>query len=486
MKTKFLSVCIGILCTINVFSQNYLTIKNNAVSFYQGNSNLNVFPIRIDSISTHGDSTDYFSFYMIRPLNESGLYTTKGTPWIGKKMEDCGNGINLFFNKENDTIFIKTNAALHEAWKMFSFSNGNYIEATVSTLQSETFLGLTDSVKTIILQMKDNTGNNLSDAVNNLTLKISKNYGFLKIADFYNFPFNLNPPTDEFYSDSTLSLIGLTNPLIGWKNITLSDIFTMQPGDEIDYYRYNSNNFFNEKKICKYLSRSVDIALNKVTFNIEVCDKYQYFAPPQSITLTHDTIQEADSLLGGLNALPFEPVIDNGYYTYYIKNDSIVNKFSDFTSVVGIDSVMIDLCWEDPNCGEYYNIYYKNLGYTINYHSNNMGDIFDNIVYYNIQGISWGVPYICDTLMLKSPVITNLPDIRIFPNPASNYIQINFPCEVMNAYVQISNLQGNILLSQLITCRNQMIDISAIPEGFYIIVISNENIHKTQKLLINK
>jgi hypothetical protein len=145
------------------FSQNYLSIKPDAISYYLGTSDETVSPIRIDSIITNGINTEYYSFCMIRPIPNSNYYTEKGPSWIGKKMTDCGNSMNLFFNKENDTIYIKTNALLNESWKMFTFSNGNYVQATISSKALETIIGLSDSVKTISLQVKNSSGTNISN-----------------------------------------------------------------------------------------------------------------------------------------------------------------------------------------------------------------------------------------------------------------------------------------------------------------------------------
>lgn len=487
MKKLIILLAITTCFTMQGSTQNYLSIKPDAITYFQGINNTNIFPIRIDSTNVHGDTTEYFSFYMIQPIPNTLYYTIKGTPWIGEKMVDCGNGINLFFNQENDTINIKTNANLLESWKIFSYTNGNYIEATISNVSIENFIGLSDSVKTISLQLKDSNNNNITDTLNSYQLKLSKNYGFITIADFYDFPFNIIFSNYYYNPDNLLTMAGINNPQMGWQNITLSDVYTMQQGDEIHYYRYHTYNVFEEKYIHKYLSAIYDTLSDSVFYTIERCGYYHQFMPPPSTSHYHDTTQYSYLIDTTLNSLPFEPIFQNGSYCYYIKNNNTAIKSYYNYYQYSLDTIVIDPCWEAPSCEAYINVYYKDLGYVTNYYSNNNGSINSAITYYNLQGNEWGTPYICDSLLSKSP--TNLylePGINIFPNPSSNSKITIKSNEFIKSFALFNNLGEIILTEDNINSKTIVLSTGKLQSGIYFIktYCNNEQIF-INKLLIN-
>ncbi|MBI5540831.1 MAG: T9SS type A sorting domain-containing protein [Bacteroidia bacterium] len=493
MKILYFSLLLFLISVFS-FSQNYLTVKPNSNSYYFGQNNETVFPIRIDSIKTHGDSTDYYSFCMIRTI-ENYNFTKNGASWIGKKMTDCGNGINLFFNYENDTIHIKTNALINDSWRFYTYSNGSYINATISNHNSEAFLGLIDSIKTISFQVKDAAGNNITDNINNYQLKLSKNYGFIKIFNFYDFPFNPGSADFFYVSSPVMDLIGLSNPTIGWQNFTLSDVFSMNTSDEIhlsvNYYDAlngtGTMNNFNEKYINKYIGRVENANHDTVKFTIDRCfwriEKYNQNI--LQIMTSRDTVIENFALTGEFNKLPLEPIFDEGFYGYYYKHDSTGYRSTLFFQE--INDTLYPLQIDGWNY-----IYYKNsLGKTF------ASDGFMNITYgsnysyYYVHGISWGQPYICDSLLadtiLGLNIINSFVEIKFYPNPASNYIEIiKNNNNLQNTTVEILDIQGKVIKAEDINTNFENINISEIPAGVYIIRITNQKICSNHKLIITR
>ncbi|OFX34189.1 MAG: hypothetical protein A2X08_03540 [Bacteroidetes bacterium GWA2_32_17] len=477
---------------LNSFSQNYLSIKPNAVSYFYATGDISVSPIRIDSIKTHSDSTDYYSFCMIRPINNES-FTTKGASWIGKKMVDCGNGMNLFFNKEIDTIFIKTNAQFNESWIMFTFLNGNYVEATISAFTNETFIGISDSIKTISLQVKDNGGSNISNLLNSITLKLSKNYGFSKIINFYEFPFDASP-TGYYPTSNELEIIGISNPITGWQNITLSDVYSMNVGDEIQLLRNyylplppSNYTIVNEKTINKYLTRTENFLHDTVTFSIDRCfwRKQQYYpSTPQFIT-NHDTLTEKYPLKGEFDKLPLEPIFDGSFYGFYNKIDS--NGVQPDIIFHGINDTLSPVLVEGWN----YIYFNYNLGTTYtNYGFYGDQDIL-SYNFYNVNGTIWGTPYICDSLLVDTLLNVGLTifetGINIYPNPANNLIYIDINDKSTSDFnIQIYDMQGRLLLTNQITESNEQIDISIIPQGIYLTKITNQKTSSNYKLIISR
>src|SRR5674476_653602 len=106
MKMIILIILLFLSCLSNLSAQNYKTVRSDRVACFSS-QDCNVKCIRIDSIGHKSDSIYYFS-PNIQQLDYR-CFTPYGFSWIGKKMVIKPN-LNLFFNRNNDTIFIKTNS----------------------------------------------------------------------------------------------------------------------------------------------------------------------------------------------------------------------------------------------------------------------------------------------------------------------------------------------------------------------------------------
>lgn len=72
--------------------------------------------------------------------------------------------------------------------------------------------------------------------------------------------------------------------------------------------------------------------------------------------------------------------------------------------------------------------------------------------------------------------------IKIYPNPASNYLYISFN-EQQDLNVEIYNILGQILTCQTLT-QNSTIDVSNLPEGTYIIKLSSKDHSSIRKCIV--
>ncbi len=496
MKTLYLTFLIAIIYN-HTFSQNYLSIKPDAISYYYGIDNESVFPIRIDSVITHGDSTEYYSFGMLRPLPNSYYFTEKGPSWIGKKMTDCGNGINLFFNYNNDTIFIKTDALLNESWKMYTYPNGDYINAKVTNIILDNYIGLIDSTKIINLQLKNSFGINLINALNNYQYKLSKNYGFFILTDFYSFPFNPGEPDSIYVSTPEMELVGISNPQHGMQNLTYADVNGMQAGDEIHYNYYYSGGAYpgsysqHNESIYKYINRTENNAHDTIIFTVEICqfNTIQHYYPNSIVTSNyHNIVYNTISLNNSFNKLPLEPFFDGYTWGYYNKTDSIGYQPEHIYSLDYNDSLQPAILngWGTTN-------FIKNHGSgTFQYYDYYDGSSSNqSFQYYKINGNEWGTPFICDSLLAHLTNVTNNgyteSGISFYPNPATNYININSNYESISSFnIKIYDMQGRILLIKQIADINQQIDVSSIPNGIYLVKIANLKTIDNYKLIISR
>ena len=124
-----------------------------------------------------------------------------------------------------------------------------------------------------------------------------------------------------------------------------------------------------------------------------------------------------------------------------------------------------------------------NMGFDVN--NDNSSKVF-----YNLSGNWQNCPYVGTPMMrpvLSSTPFVNINDISakveisIYPNPASDFINVN----VSSDYIfQIFDITGRSVLET--SLENGQINISKIPVGLYIIKGFNNKSQFTRKLIINR
>jgi hypothetical protein len=91
----------------------------------------------------------------------------------------------------SDTVIIKTGASVGTSWVFFDDTTDLRYIATVTSMDTMTVLGLVDSIKTITITADSAGTRRTHDPVDNFTIKLSKNYGFVQVFDLYTFPYHL-------------------------------------------------------------------------------------------------------------------------------------------------------------------------------------------------------------------------------------------------------------------------------------------------------
>lgn len=89
--------------------------------------------------------------------------------------------------------------------------------------------------------------------------------------------------------------------------------------------------------------------------------------------------------------------------------------------------------------------------------------------------------------VLKPIISTNLNEttqqkIKLYPNPASEYIRIEVP-DATNLKVEVFDIYGKLVMSKIID-DNDNIDFGGYSNGFYLISLSNDNFNHQEKILI--
>lgn len=121
-------------------------------------------------------------------------------------------------------------------------------------------------------------------------------------------------------------------------------------------------------------------------------------------------------------------------------------------------------------------------------------NINNDKLFYNLQG-TWEMSGLKGTLMLR-PVFgkdngptTNIPEeqsetIKLYPNPASNYITIENNGLNANGYAQLFDLTGRTIMHLNF---NEQIDVSGLPSGLYLVRLTDQRGKtETRKLIISR
>lgn len=479
---KFIPLLI-IFSITNTIAQDYQTVNSRRVAFFD-NKEKNVESLRIDSLVSQAD-TILYPAYVIQSIvanNRSDCFSPYIASWIGKSVTIKKNGVNEFFNRNGEKIAINTKALINDKWIAFQ-TKELIIEATVSKHDTMTFLGIKDSVKTIGFQVYDKNKSPLNLHLNEMKLQLSKNHGFVKVFSFFLFPNLSNDHRLRFFEE--YYLIGLSNPKIGFQNLTWLEVNDFQKDDELHIKHNNTNmNMGNiEKVILKYLERKefkdslvYRVERKKLITNISSLET--------TSTFIHDTITEIykpDS--SSFNRLPGEAIV--GYFDLFaliMTNGNIISK--SFPSLSIVFRKQNDTCWKElvlGGCFPHLN-YLKGLGgpYYDNCNVPSSQNRTRSIVYSKKGLVTNGTPLVI-TGVTNSEIAEN---IGVYPNPATESVLIKFKNQSVPLHFEMSNIHGKLILNNKVDANDNSIDIKHLENGIYFYrLFLGDNIIKTGKLV---
>ncbi len=467
--------------TTLTFGQNYSPLLlNNTSLFLSEDSYDNIEALHVDSITTDpkGDAHHFIKTWDNADDNLGCRNATRST-WAGAKCIVAGNTY-YFFNEANDTITIKATNALSTPWKLYTYPNGNYIEAQFTTTTTLSFLGVTDFVKTLSMQLKNSVGNNITNAINTTILAMSENYGFTHTMNMLNFPTTIN----------TYSLIGLSNPMLGEQALTPRTIFDYAIGDEFHYEKIQSNPPFGSytnskiKKIITSIYRSADTDTVIYTSDKTINTHSRHWSSGlESDSYTTTTLQEK-YIFNDTTYYPNQAIQTKSTYSGY-SHLGWFGQFATHTLKYDTDNKLtwentggevsynpVDDCWRflivDP---QIYNTYWKGCGLYYRDASTSPGIDSEQLVYYKKGTDSWGIP-LSVTASSKGDY-----KLSMFPNPLQGNQLLNMSTSNFNIRsVEVFNTTGikEINLDAL-NSNITTVDLSSLKKGMYIVHLFNEN-----------
>lgn len=114
----------------------------------------------------------------------------------------------------------------------------------------------------------------------------------------------------------------------------------------------------------------------------------------------------------------------------------------------------------------------------------NMLNFVDN-VYFPAYFGSQGIEFCKLTPSLNTDEWKMSDFVKVYPNPANASISIDVIDQLAESHVLLTNLQGQLLHQSKLNSMNEIVDVSRLPSGIYLLTVQKENQVFTQKIIKN-
>jgi Secretion system C-terminal sorting domain len=419
--------------------------------------------------------------------------------WGKECFRDTNNGLEYYINIYNDSILIKTYANTGDTWLLHKDRINRDFIAQVLSQDTLKIDGVLDSIKTISITCLLN-GNPDTSVFNNKQLVLSKNHGIILAIPFFTFPY-----TNFKYINGLLPIYNCNYKRIN--NYLLSNIDDSIKIDQnvinakgnviITEFHVNIGN--NETYMLNYDS-IIDfgmISTNKfyvVRENIQKGFSWNYSNPPgQAYSTYTDYAIKYDTLvkpmIEKLNIKISEENLTSIYTPFQANFINIINDKYKILSIGKYDPINItnnsSNCFITeaslaPEYGSYTTSYLDYYGLVTNCKNIQKNGIFQNSI--------WQITY-CQMpdgtepfgkrLSKKAVLSMSVDELKInnafqiYPNPATNILNIKTSTPYNNTTYEIFNTQGNCVLKSNVTAN--AIDVSALLPSIYFLKINCNN-----------
>lgn len=483
MKTIFRTAfLLPLFYSLNSLAQNYSPIINGNTSLFNFNGSIEALHVDSTTVDPKG-----IAYHFIKTWDEvidyQNCHPYHNATWAGAKCVVSGNTY-YFFNKSLDTLVIKPTTEVNGSWKLYTYADNKYIQATISSKTFESFLTFTDSVKTISLQLKDVNGNSLSSDVNSLQLKLSKNYGWKQFCNAYHFP----------TYPSSAPLVGTTLPQAGLQLLSAKAIFDYQIGDEFHYEAHDEDPNNGVHIYTKTIQRVLNIRLSTNTDTIVYqMQRFREITHYSSSTTTYsaDTIFESH-VLNQPQFYPNQAIVSSDvnelieqrlYFSYSYKkidghyNNRFVMESSQTPYMYNHD------CWQFIQPEGYSSTYDYAAGIGM---VNSYAKIFFqelhtlNLVYFKKGTEEWGTSLTLSTYSKKEQ------STSLYPNPLQQGEELYFRSDNFKVkQIILYDATGTKVFESTLPDGKQSLSLTKIQPGLYVIQLMNDNNeYATNKLII--
>lgn len=449
-------------------AQDYRTVKTNSEDFFQpshydwNNNEVSIAGLKCDSAHVNANDSVYYPYRTMRVDYNTANFCNVDIAYpicFGTKIKISNSGLQTFYTINNDSLLLDVNTFPGDTQTIYSWPSGDRLLGIHLSTAFQNFANLNDTVKTWNLQVVDNSNLAISSPWNGRHISVSRSNGLVEMIGVRDFP------------NDTLSLSRVDAHRLKW-----SEVYPWQPGDQIhssshawggppnyvsDYILYNRT----------ILARTV-INADSIVFTIERTYHHTRNFPPINLIVT-DTIQFG---VGNFthyihSEMPLQ-VVDSTH-TYELLFDPLVCgklRMTDHHS----NGVFVDTCVHFESFEPLYhdNIYFETAGdYSEEgpHFLNGYMSLGSDLIYYSVGNEICGNPVYVGIKDLQAQA-----EIRFYPNPASNQLQVVMTTEIMNAPYEICSAAGQKVLSG--NLNSAPIDISALSTGMYFISVQPNSV----------
>lgn len=487
---KGISFGLMMLISLAVLSSDWDLFPFRQKTFYNNNvtGNYKYADLFVmDSIRVSGQDTVLFFRRNLNLQGAGNCYTStlQAMPYT---IDDFYNIDSLV--QRRDTVFYHWNlstkpfyflpkASPGQSWTVISdygLNDYNQITVTCSGVQLETFLGITDSVKTFTMTPNGSSSNQIP--ITNFVMKLSKNHGLIAFVPFVLFLYH--PNTVDFTS---LELIGLDSlgTEHGYKQPKFSDYFHLAVGDILLWKREVIPDWIISPAWSEYYRDSITQAVNTpdsvlYTFSRMKKDTDNIITQYSGLT----TVFRKSELTNIVETPPCWIGFGNNQFGQSFSVNHVLYWRSSFLELT-IGSVNADTSTAYHFITDYsivdttdcmlYQAFDISSSFTIDtragvtqYCSNNFGSNCVTLIGSKIAGHQTG----SITLSVNNPITATTNDLKIYPNPSTDEICIDNLTHQKFGY-QIYSATGQLFQQGI--CDDHKIDIAGLHSGLYFIRI---------------
>ncbi len=465
--------------------------------------------IWIDSARAIGSDSIFYFFPSFSLKNDTTIcYDSLGATWLGKHFIRKNNGDEIYFDRWEDSLLIKTKALLLETWAMYTDTAGLTYNATVSAISTAFIDGVQDSVKEINIQVFNGSIAVTNHPLFNYKLNISKAHGFMNtiaffvlsngvagLHDYTRVPHEVN---DYFFSFKPFAFYQTGNAKL---TRTINNLGGQYVPPDI-YYYYDT--IISAQMISPNL-----LAVHKEEYEIQH-HYYQTIIPnyADSVITTlvtkYDTFNVANSPTLPTTSLFQSTVLPNVSYAHNITNND--KYFFKSYYLKELDSCSFkwqlyidnhnemyytnptDTCWEfHGNLAAYVQhvetkILFGNIEEKFNTYSIPVSTTGNNLkrdlLYYKQDSCIFGNPFNIFALSNNIPLKIGS-QIKAYPNPTHDIIYIETELDFKNiSLLTITGQKINTLI------KNNQVEVSNISNGLYLLKIETEEGTAFKKIMV--
>jgi len=494
-------------------AQHYKCLQQGPIPFFT-NSEGYLRAMRIDSVRVSGTDTIYYPFrsargtYVLQPLNENG------GSWLGKNVIERPDGTFLFDNMWNDTVVIRTQAMSGETWMFFNDTSQIWYTATLTSIDTMTVLGSSDSVKHIRITAYRDGLINIADSINGFEMILSKEHGFIQTFDLFTFPYH---PSGSFiwgslYNDFYLDLVtGEIDYLLigGWTilkatnvkrsnsifrlipfyNPTLMEVYEAATDDEAVYKTITTTSGSTVTNLESARVTSKVISAYSTTYTTAGKREVTTATPSGSTIVYSDgagAYSKDTSRLLYLDQLPEE--WGQYYYFHYYPEENIATPckapvYRNSLTNINFDTRYYEYSVDFEGYGRphhehtRYALGYGQIDHAI-YHNPVFADVGESgsLISANKSGVQCG-PYV--HVGVTDLHTGKADEVTLYPNPTTDLLNISVPSGVHT--VTVSDIQGRSLLQLDYNAANVQVDVRDLPAGIYFLKVNSGAVRKFVK-----